>query len=191
MPDRLSAYLDAMGVERWVLRSAEQAQPNAQERELMPDASVATALAAELPAVLSTVSLADFPANKQGRFLIVCGSGVAEEGPGSAFDGASAELLNAMLVATRWPAQECVLLADTGQLALAIETLQPAIVVAMGEAASQALLQGKVQAKRQQLHGVGAAKAIATYHPVQAQLNPQQYKRPIWEDLKLAMAEVS
>ena len=83
-----------------------------------------------------------------------------------------------MLCATKWPPEQCVLLAGVEQLPLAIGSVKPVVVVAMGETASQALLQAGV-------------KAIATHHPVQAQQDPKQYKRPIWEDLKLAMAEAS
>ncbi len=180
MPDSLSAYLDAMGVEQWVLRSAP---------EIESEAASVDAVDTPVEPAMVAACLADFPANNQGQYLIVCGLATQHEGQGSAFDGAPAELLNAMLGATQWPAQQCVLLADLEQLTLALDTIQPSIVVAMGEAASQAILHADVKAKRQTLHVLGSAKAIATYHPVQAQLDPKQYKRPIWEDLKLAMAE--
>jgi uracil-DNA glycosylase len=72
-----------------------------------------------------------------------------------------------------------------------MEQVKPSILVALGEMASQAVLQGAVQAKRQQIHSFASVQAIASYHPVQAQSDPVQFKRPIWEDLKLAMAAVA
>lgn len=161
-----------MGIQQWVLRGA--------EAEVVP----------EVQPLLSTASLTDFPANTQGQFLIVCGPAARAEGQGSAFDGAAAQLLNAMLGATQWPASECVLLSELSQLDVAMQQVQPRAVIALGEAASQGVLQGSVQTKRQQLHTLPSSIAIASYHPVQAQHNPKQFKRPIWEDLKLMMAEI-
>gem|GEM_PF-6696999 len=186
MSSNLSAYLDVMGIEQWVLRTVET---EVVEVPLPPSAVVDPA--SEPVPVLATASLASFPTNDRGQFLIVCGSASAAEGQGSAFEGAPADLLNAMLGATQWPAGECVLLADVSQLSLAMEQVKPSILVALGEVASQAVLQGAVQAKRQQIHSLASVQAIASYHPVQAQNDPVQFKRPIWEDLKLAMAAVA
>ena len=173
-----------MGIEQWVLRTADAGEAVTEVVEVTVVEPV------PLP-VLKTVSLANFPANTRGQFLVVCAEAGSAEGQGSAFLGAAADLLNAILGATQWPAAECVLLADVEQLPLAMQQVQPAIVIALGEVASQAVLQGSVQAKRQKIHQLPSVKVIASYHPVQAQGDPKQYKRPIWEDLKLAMAEVA
>ena len=164
MSDSLSAYLKVMDIEQWVLRTI--------------DAKFSDA-----------TCLASFPANTHGHYLIVCGSVSAAEGQGDAFEGEVADLLNDMLRATQWPANQCVLLADLDQLSLAIEQVQPSILLALGEVASQAVLQGSVQSKRQKVHQLVFAKVVVSYHPVQVQQNPKQFKRLIWEDLKLAMLE--
>lgn len=207
MSDSLSAYLDVMGIEQWVLRGrgvelsgvvadvVEGAPADAplQVTSDTVDTGITSEQASEtVPApVLKAASLADFPANVRGQILIVCGPVSAVEGPGSAFNGAPAELLNAMLGATQWPADQCVLLEDVTQLSLALEQVQPNILVALGEAASQAVVQGAVQSKRQTVHSLASTKAVVSYHPVKVQQDPKQFKRPIWEDLKLAMAEVA
>lgn len=175
-----------MGIEQWVLRRQESS-----DAEVVAEVSPQPTSEAVPVPVLNTASLAGFPANNRGQFLIVCAKPTNAEGQGDAFAGAPADLLNAMLAATQWPADQCVLLADVEQLSLAVEQVQPKILVALGEVASQAVLQGSVHAKRQKLHSLAFAKAIASYHPVQAQQDPKQFKRPIWEDLKLAMAEVA
>ncbi len=234
MSGRLSAYLDVMGIETWVLRDTQETAPPvprlAGEAQAVVSAepgsepaSAATpaptpALEAEPgPAAQQPApklepqpkpepepepepapvyqSLADFPASDSGRILIACGYADSEEGAseqsGSAFVGEAAALLNAMLTATRWPAQQCVLLEQLEQLPQAIAQLQPELIVALGTQAAKAVQQPSVAAARGQRLQHGAAKLVVSYHPVQVLQNPKVLKRQVWADLQLAMAELS
>lgn len=68
-----------------------------------------------------------------------------------------------------------------------IELVQPRVIVALGRFAAQTLLQttagiGALRGKVHEYHGV---PLIVTYHPA-ALLRNEQWKRPTWEDVKLA-----
>ncbi|GAB1341302.1 uracil-DNA glycosylase [Gemmatimonas sp.] len=68
-----------------------------------------------------------------------------------------------------------------------IELVQPRVIVALGRFAAQTLLQttagiGMLRGKVHEYHGV---PLIVTYHPA-ALLRNEQWKRPTWEDVKLA-----
>lgn len=206
MSEKISAYLDAMGIDRWLLRDSEAGQvqeqldetsgsvPEVEDKKPIEasDSPLLEEVANQVsePEMLKAASLPDFPAQVDGRILIVCSEAQGNEGSGSAFHGEAAGLLNAMLSATKWPAEQCVLLDGIEQLALAVENIQPIIVVALGDIAAEAVLTKPVESARQSIHDYAGTKAIASYHPVQVHLNPGQYKRAVWEDLKLAMAEV-
>jgi DNA polymerase len=68
-----------------------------------------------------------------------------------------------------------------------IDLVQPKLILAFGTFAAQSLLGTKlgVGKLRQQLHWYQGIPLVATYHPA-ALLRNEAWKRPTWEDLKLA-----
>jgi uracil-DNA glycosylase len=68
-----------------------------------------------------------------------------------------------------------------------IELVRPKVILALGRFAAQTLLQtttgiGALRGKVHRFHGV---PLIVTYHPA-ALLRNESWKRPTWEDVKLA-----
>ena len=68
-----------------------------------------------------------------------------------------------------------------------IDLIQPRLILALGTFAAQSLLETKlaIGKLRQQLHWYQGIPLIATYHPA-ALLRNDAWKRPTWEDVKLA-----
>lgn len=68
-----------------------------------------------------------------------------------------------------------------------VDLVQPKIILAFGSSAAQALLGTKlgIGQLRQQLHWYQGIPLVATYHPA-ALLRNEAWKRPTWEDIKLA-----
>lgn len=68
-----------------------------------------------------------------------------------------------------------------------IDLVQPKIILAFGTFAAQSLLGTKlaIGKLRQQLHWYQGIPLVATYHPA-ALLRNEAWKRPTWEDIKLA-----
>ena len=68
-----------------------------------------------------------------------------------------------------------------------IDLVQPKMILAFGTFAAQSLLGTKlgIGKLRQQLHWYQGIPLVATYHPA-ALLRNEAWKRPTWEDLKLA-----
>lgn len=68
-----------------------------------------------------------------------------------------------------------------------IDLVQPKIIIAFGAFAAQSLLGTKlaIGKLRQQLHWYQGIPLVATYHPA-ALLRNEAWKRPTWEDVKLA-----
>jgi len=68
-----------------------------------------------------------------------------------------------------------------------IDLVQPKVILALGAFAAQTLLGTKlaIGTLRQQLHWYQGIPLIATYHPA-ALLRNDAWKRPTWEDVKLA-----
>lgn len=68
-----------------------------------------------------------------------------------------------------------------------IDLVQPKIIIAFGAFAAQSLLGTKlaIGKLRQQLHWYQGIPLVATYHPA-ALLRNEAWKRPTWEDIKLA-----
>ncbi len=68
-----------------------------------------------------------------------------------------------------------------------IDLVQPKIIIAFGTFAAQSLLGSKlgIGKLRQQLHWYQGIPLVATYHPA-ALLRNEAWKRPTWEDVKLA-----
>jgi DNA polymerase len=77
-------------------------------------------------------------------------------------------------------------------LAAQLATIQPRVVLAMGNVATQALLKTKepIGKLRGRVHPFGNAVLIPTFHPAFLLRNPgEEYKRMAWNDLKLARQE--
>jgi DNA polymerase len=71
-----------------------------------------------------------------------------------------------------------------------IEILRPRLIIALGGVAADVLL-GRADAVarlRARVHRLGGIPLVVTYHPA-AMLRKPEYKRPAWEDLKLAMRQ--
>lgn len=68
-----------------------------------------------------------------------------------------------------------------------VDLVQPKIILAFGAFAAQSLLGTKlaIGKLRQQLHWYQGIPLVATYHPA-ALLRNEAWKRPTWEDIKLA-----
>jgi uracil-DNA glycosylase len=68
-----------------------------------------------------------------------------------------------------------------------IDLVQPTLILAFGTFAAQSLLGTKlaIGKLRQQLHWYQGIPLVATYHPA-ALLRNDAWKRPTWEDVKLA-----
>jgi DNA polymerase len=68
-----------------------------------------------------------------------------------------------------------------------IDLVQPRIILAFGTFAAQSLLGTKlaIGKLRQQVHWYQGIPLVATYHPA-ALLRNEAWKRPAWEDVKLA-----
>jgi uracil-DNA glycosylase family 4 len=68
-----------------------------------------------------------------------------------------------------------------------IELVQPKVILALGRFAAQTLLQTTtaIGALRGKVHGFHGVPLIVTYHPA-ALLRNEAWKRPAWEDVKLA-----
>jgi len=68
-----------------------------------------------------------------------------------------------------------------------LELVKPRVILALGRFAAQTLLQtttpiGKLRGQIHRFHGI---PLIVTYHPA-ALLRNESWKRPAWEDVKLA-----
>jgi DNA polymerase len=73
-----------------------------------------------------------------------------------------------------------------------LETIQPKVILALGNVATQAILRTRepIGKLRGRVHAYGGAVLIPTFHPAFLLRNPgQEYKRMAWEDLKLARRE--
>jgi DNA polymerase len=68
-----------------------------------------------------------------------------------------------------------------------VEIIRPAVILALGLSAAQALLEttealGRLRGREHTYHGI---PVIVTYHPAALLRNPA-WKRPTWEDVQLA-----
>lgn len=151
-------------------------------------------ISAEVMAI-SPISIAQAIGGEKAPIVIVLDAN-------STWDDAVSAQLNAMLNATQWSPQQCVLLrlpvfdvpSDATQFKSTLSVWLAAhtrhVLLLMGQGASQTLLNHPLsntpleQVQTLALHDI---PCIATYHPADSLANPA-LKRPIWEDLKRAMA---
>lgn len=145
--------------------------------------------------------------NPQAEFLCVGEApGASEDELGRPFVGEAGQLLTKILGAiqltrddvyicnvlkhrppgNRDPLPEEVL-ACQPYLVRQIELVRPKVILALGRFAAQTLLQTStaIGALRGKLHRYQGVPLIVTYHPA-ALLRNESWKRPTWEDVKLA-----
>jgi len=140
--------------------------------------------------------------------LVVVGEGPGrtEDETGRPFVGRAGELLTKILAAIDFPRERVFIcnvvkcrppenrvpLYDEIQacapyLFRQLELLKPGVILAMGGAAAQTLLNTKqsLGALRNQVHRFRGIPVIVTYHPAALLRNPN-WKRPTWDDVRLA-----
>jgi len=145
--------------------------------------------------------------------LVFCGEapGADEDRQGEPFVGRAGQLLNDILVKGMKIRREDVYIlnilrcrppgnrAPTPAEAAAcrehldrqLAIIQPEFICCLGAVAAQNLLEtetpiGKLRGRVHDFHGI---KVICTYHPAYLLRNPEA-KRPVWEDIKMLMAEM-
>lgn len=73
-----------------------------------------------------------------------------------------------------------------------LRSIQPEVIVCLGSVATSLLLKEKnvkMSQLRGQFHRFGDSKLMITYHPAALLRNPN-FKKPVWEDMKLVMKEL-
>lgn len=145
--------------------------------------------------------------NPQAEFLCVGEApGAMEDEQGRPFIGEAGQLLTKILGAIQLTREEVFIcnvlkhrppgnrdplpdevLACQPYLLRQIELVRPKVILALGRFAAQTLLQttAGIGALRGQIHQYHGVPLIVTYHPA-ALLRNEQWKRPTWEDVKLA-----
>jgi uracil-DNA glycosylase len=145
------------------------------------------------------------PAN--ARLVVVGeGPGKTEDETGRPFVGQAGQLLTKILAAIELPREQVFICnvvkcrppenrtpqydevaACVPYLFRQIELLKPKVILAMGNAAAQTLLDTKqsLGALRNRLHRFRGIPVIVTYHPAALLRNPN-WKRPTWDDVRIA-----
>lgn len=73
-----------------------------------------------------------------------------------------------------------------------LRSIQPEVIICLGSVATSLLLKMKsvkMSDLRGQFHQFGNSKLMITYHPAALLRNPN-FKKPVWEDMKLVMREL-
>lgn len=73
-----------------------------------------------------------------------------------------------------------------------IRSIQPEVIICLGSVATSLLLKSnkvKMSDLRGQFHQYGNSKLMVTYHPAALLRNPN-FKKPVWEDMKIVMKEL-
>ncbi len=149
------------------------------------------------------------PGDGSPRARLMCigeGPGANEDETGLPFVGQAGQLLTKILAAIdlkredvyianvvkhRPPGNRVPLPAEVQAclpyLVRQVEIIRPAVILALGLSAAQALLEttealGKLRGREHHYHGI---PVIVTYHPAALLRNPA-WKRPTWEDVQLA-----
>ena len=140
--------------------------------------------------------------------LVVVGEGPGrtEDETGRPFVGQAGDLLTKILAAIGLPREQVFIcnvvkcrppenrtpLYDEVQACLPylfrqIELIRPAVILAMGGTAAQALLDTKqsLGALRNKVHRFRGIPLVVTYHPAALLRNPN-WKRPTWDDVRIA-----
>ncbi len=144
---------------------------------------------------------------RDARLVVVGeGPGRTEDETGRPFVGRAGELLTKILAAIDFPRDRVFIcnvvkcrppenrvpLYDEIQACVPylfrqIELLKPTVILALGGAAAQTLLDTKqsLGALRNQVHRFRGIPVIVTYHPAALLRNPN-WKRPTWDDVRIA-----
>jgi DNA polymerase len=186
-------------------------------RELFSGAIANAATLDDVSALVRACKLCDLhkaakngvPGDGHPRARLMCigeGPGANEDETGLPFVGAAGQLLTKILAAidlkredvyianvvkhrppgNRVPAPAEVK-ACLPYLVRQVEIIRPAVILALGLSAAQALLEttealGRLRGREHTYHGI---PVIVTYHPAALLRNPA-WKRPTWEDVQLA-----
>jgi uracil-DNA glycosylase family 4 len=212
---RRTAYLGALGIDRWVLRQgalAPMTAPSPAEAGGTPDRATLEArvrVCRLCPLHLGRTQ-AVFGAGdiRAGWMVIGDAPGAEEDRQGEPFAGPAGELLTAMLAAIGL-ARDAVFITDALKcrppddrdprpeeaaeclpyLYQQVELVRPEIILAFGRVAAQGLLgtQAALDTLRGTVHRFGRLNTpvVVTYHPAYLLRSPGE-KRKAWEDLKLA-----
>lgn len=206
------AYLQAMGIDVWVPRDAEE--PADDPAELPSDGldwpelreCVANCTRCELSA--SRTNTVFGVGNREADWLIIGEApGAEEDRQGEPFVGRAGKLLDQMLLAIG-QSRERVFIANILKcrppnnrdpkpdeaaacreyLERQIELIRPKIILAVGRIAAQNLLGSDepVGRMRGRPHDLGGIPLVVTYHPAYLLRSPSQ-KHKSWSDLCLAM----
>ncbi len=72
-----------------------------------------------------------------------------------------------------------------------LEALKPRIICCLGKFAAELLVgvKGTIRDMRGKVYRYKGARLIVTYHPAAILRSPQQYKRPVWEDMQFLARE--
>ena len=218
-PQMRHAYLDALGLDSWVLR----ANP-ARARAPVPVQTAVSPQWSELRdrvAACTRCSLCEsrtqtvFGVGNEGAQWLIIGEapGAEEDRQGEPFVGRAGQLLNSMLRAIglertdvyianilkcRPPGNRDPSAAEAAEclpyLNEQIALLRPKIILVVGRVAAHNLLRTEVSLSRlrQQVHYFGEARipVVVTYHPAYLLRDPSE-KRKAWEDLKFAREVLS
>ena len=207
LADRLRFH-QALGVRGLALRGEPLAGPHAGLRRL--EAAIQGCTRCKLATGRTTIV---FGSGDPGARLVVIGEGPGEEEDrqGKPFVGRAGQLLTKMLESvgiTREEVYICNIVKCRppgnrnpepdeiascapfleGQLA----SIGPGIICALGTFATQTLLRSRepISRLRGQLHALGAAVVVPTFHPAYLLRNPgPTYKRMAYDDLKLIRRE--
>jgi DNA polymerase len=145
--------------------------------------------------------------------LVFCGEapGADEDRQGEPFVGRAGQLLNDIIVKGMKMRREDVYIlnilrcrppdnrtplpveaaACREYLDKQLEIIQPEFICCLGAVAAQNLLgtDEAIGRLRGQIHDYHGIKVVCTYHPAYVLRNPQA-KRPVWDDIRLLMAEM-
>ncbi len=209
------AYLDALGLQSWILRTPPGEHESAAPAEAGPawePLAAAVASCTRCPLCATRTRTVFGVGDTAARWLIVGEApGAEEDRQGEPFVGRAGQLLNAMLQAIgldrtsvyianilkcRPPGNRDPLEAEMAQclpyLESQIALLAPQLILVVGRVAAQRLLgtQTPLGRLRLQTHRYGEAKIplIVTYHPAYLLRTPAD-KRKAWEDLQYARQE--
>jgi uracil-DNA glycosylase family 4 len=196
------AYLNALGLESWVLRSTPVAETWSSLRSRVAACTRCALCATRTQTVFGV-------GDTQAKWLIVGEApGADEDREGEPFVGRAGRLLNSMLLAIglersrvfianvlkcRPPANRDPSDAEAAQclpyLEAQIALLRPKIILVVGRVAAHKLLRtdAALAHLRQKVHEFGSQRIplVVTYHPAYLLRTPSE-KRKAWEDLKFA-----
>jgi DNA polymerase len=209
-----SAYLDALGVERWVSRAARAAATAIAVPAAAPSGDWASleaevAVCTRCPLHAGRQHTVFGVGNRQAEWMVIGEApGADEDRQGEPFVGRAGQLLDAMLKAIGLPREQVFIAnilkcrppgnrdplpAEVAQclpyLERQIALLRPRILLAVGRIAAQNLLAtdtpiGKLRGSVHRFGPLGTP-LVVTYHPAYLLRSPGE-KRKAWEDLKFA-----